>query len=70
MGFRSGNVLPKEFDGTPVGRKAARDDVKQGGFTSTVGPNDGFELSLANLKRQVIQDRQVPESLGDVVDSK
>ena len=65
---QSCDVLTIQQNMTLCRRKNTCDGVEQGGFSRPIGSDQGQQLSLMNVKRNIAQGRQSIELLADVLD--
>ncbi len=63
MRSAGGYVFFREKDSTTVGSMAARDQVEQGCFSSTIGSHQADDFTLANAEIDFFQGPLVPEFL-------
>ncbi len=56
-------------DNSRVGAHEPADDVEQGGFPGTIGPDDAHDLSLRRRHGDVVEGHDPPESHAELVDA-
>src|SRR5579872_2626337 len=62
------NVATVEFDAAGRRRKESTDQIEKGGLARAVGADNGAQLALCDVERDVAHRDQVAEPLGDAVD--
>ena len=68
MGGLPGDVGAVEADRAPVGSQVAGDEVEQRRLARAVRPDDAEGLTLGNVEREVLDDADAAEALGDADD--
>ena len=64
---RAGQILPVVKDTAAVCVHDAQDQVQQRGLSAAGGPQNGDDLSISHLKRNILQDRHTVKGLLDMV---
>jgi hypothetical protein len=68
MGGLPGDIGPVEADRAPIGSEVARDEVQERCLARAVRPHDAEGLTLGNVEREVLDDVDASEPLGDADD--